>query len=188
MFEKAVKNCMLAKVSLDDIADAEERMGIKFPESLLKFYREYGYGFVNNKRHAINKLLAPGNCADIRLREDAYEEDSFLETIWEDNGMEEWSLIFFETYPGMYIAIGLDDGKIYSPSFGLEEEPIADSLEEFLEEIVEPEYWVDPDCREYTFDDIDDDEDYYDEDEDDYDDEDEDDYDEEDDEDEDGDN
>ena len=176
MFEKAVNNCMLAKVSLDDIADAEERMGIKFPESLLKFYREYGYGFVNNKRHAINKLLAPGNCADIRLREDAYEEDSFLETIWEDNGMEEWSLIFFETYPGMYIAIGLDDGKIYSPSFGLEEEPIADSLEEFLEEIVEPEYWVDPDCREYTFDDIDDDEDYYDE-------EDEDDYDEEDDED-----
>lgn len=164
MFEKAVNNCVLAKVGLDEIADAEKRMGIKFPESLLKFYQEYGYGFVNNKRHAINKLLAPGNCADIRLREDVYEEDEALETIWDDNDMEEWALIFFETYPRMYIAIGLDDGKIYSASFGLEEEPIADSLEEFLEEIAEPEYWVDPDFREYTFDDYDEDEDDYDED------------------------
>lgn len=167
MYEKALSNCVLAKVSMDDITDAEKRMGVKFPESLRKFYQEYGYGFVNNKWRAINKLLAPGNCADIRLREDVYENDDVLDDIWGDCEAEEWTLIFFEVYPQRYLSIGFDDAKIYAVGPGIYEAyPIADSLEEFLERIVNPEYWVDPDYREYCFDDDEDYDDDYDEDED----------------------
>jgi len=167
MFEKAVSNCVLAKVSMDEITEAEKRMGIQFPESLRKFYQEYGYGFVNNKWHSINKLLAPKTCADFRLREDVYKYDYFYEDEWDNTNAEKWSLIFFEYYPQEHLSIGLEDGKIYT--IIPEVTPIADSLEEFLEKIVVPEYWLDPKYRQYA---KYDENENYDEDDEDYDDED----------------
>ena len=135
MFEKAVKNMQLHKVQEAEIQKAEERMKVKFPDDLLHFYREYGYGFVNNELHAVNRLMGPGSCADLRLREDYYECDPDLE-MYEEG--EEDALIFFENGDGIYMSIGFDDGKIY-----YDDEVIADTLEEFLEKIVDPDYWTD---------------------------------------------
>ena len=76
MFENAVKNCELYKLSEDEILNAEQRMGMKFPKDLRNFYKDYGYGFVNNKKRAINRLIGPGGCADIRLPEGVYKFDT----------------------------------------------------------------------------------------------------------------
>lgn len=135
MFEKVKRICKLYPLSENKILDAERRMGIRFPNDLSYFYKEYGYGFVINEKGAINRLIGPGGCADIRLRVDAYEFDPDLEMyeIYEDK-----ALIFFEIDEGLYASIGLDDGKIYYA-----DEVIADSLEEFLEKIVDPDYWND---------------------------------------------
>ena len=54
-------------------------MKINFPKDLLNFYMELGYGFVINTKDAINRLLDPSSCADIRLREDFYAFDPDLE-------------------------------------------------------------------------------------------------------------
>ena len=94
MFEKAVKNMQLFKVRETEIQKAEERMKVRFPDDLLYFYREYGCGFVNNEFHAVNRLMDPGSCALIRLREDYYECDPDLEMYEE---AEETALIFFES-------------------------------------------------------------------------------------------
>ena len=49
---------------------------------------------------------------------------------------EENSLIFFEVNEGVYMSIGLSDGKIY-----FADKSVADSLSDFLQKIVNPDYW-----------------------------------------------
>lgn len=121
------------KVEESEIVEAEKRMGVSFPEDLRKFYKEVGYGFVLNEIRAINRLIDPLGCADIRLREDIYEYDPDLE-IYES--IEEESLIFFEINEGVYASIGLQDGKIY-----MIDEVVAESLLDFLKNIAKPEYF-----------------------------------------------
>lgn len=134
MFEEIKNNCKLYKLSFEDILNAEKRMKIKFPQDLLKFYTELGYGFVENSKHAINRLLDPGSCADIRLREGMYEFDPDLEMYLP---YENKAIIFFEINEGMYASIGINDCKIYFAA-----EIIANSLVEFLEKIINPDYWA----------------------------------------------
>lgn len=122
------------KVHENEIAEAENKMGISFPDDLRNFYKEVGYGFVNSEPGAINRLIGPLGCADIRLREDIYEYDPDLEMyeIYEEN-----SVIFFEVNEGVYMSIGLNDGKIY-----FADKIVAESLLDFLKKIVEPDYWT----------------------------------------------
>jgi hypothetical protein len=121
------------KVEESEIVEAEIRIGVSFREDLRKFYKEVGYGFVNNEIRAIDRLIAPLGCADIRLREDIYEYDPDLE-IYES--IEEESLIFFEINEGVYTSIGLQDGKIY-----MIDKVVAESLLDFLKNIAKPEYF-----------------------------------------------
>lgn len=125
--------CKLYDLSENQVLDAEKRMGIRFPGDLFDFYLEYGYGFVINTKQAINRLMDPQSCADIRLREDIYEFDPDLEMyeIYEDE-----TLLFFEINEGVYASIGMNDGKIY-----FADQVIADSLSDFLKKIVDPDYW-----------------------------------------------
>lgn len=127
------KHCKLYELDEKQISDAEKRMKLSFPKDLHDFYMEYGYGFVINAKRAINRLMDPQSCADIRLREEPYEFDPDLEMYEE---FEDEAVIFFEINEGVYASIGIDDGRIY---FG--DEVIADSLPEFLEKIVDPDYW-----------------------------------------------
>ena len=123
------------KVEPNEIIEAEKRMGITIPHDLRKFYQEVGYGFVKNELSAINRLIDPLGCSDIRMRSDIYEYDPDLEMY---ESYEENSLIFFEVNEGLYVSIGLNDGKIY-----FTDKIIANSLLEFLQKIVNPDYWDD---------------------------------------------
>ena len=88
---------------------------------------------MKNEVGAINRLIDPLGCSDIRMREDIYEYDPDLEMY---ETYEENSLIFFEVNEGAYMSIGLSDGKIY-----FADKVIAESLLEFLQKIVDPDYW-----------------------------------------------
>ena len=121
------------KVEQNEIMEAEKRMGITIPSDLRKFYQEIGYGFVKNEGGAINRLIDPLGCSDIRLREDMYEYDPDLEMY---ETYEEDSLIFFEVNEGVYMSIGLSDGKIYFAN-----KMVAESLLDFIHKIVNPDYW-----------------------------------------------
>lgn len=121
------------KVEQNEIIEAEKRMGITIPYDLRKFYQEVGYGFVKNESGAINRLIDPLGCSDIRMREDMYEYDPDLEMY---ETYEENSLIFFEVNEGVYMSIGLNDGKIY-----FADRVVAESLLDFLQKIVNPDYW-----------------------------------------------
>lgn len=133
MYEKITNIFKAYKIEPDEIADAEKRMGMTFPNDLRNFYKEVGYGFVKNDMGAINRLIDPLGCADIRMREDIYEYDLDLEMY---ETYEENSLIFFEVNEGVYMSIGLSDGKIY-----FADKSVADSLSDFLQKIVNPDYW-----------------------------------------------
>lgn len=133
MYSELEKKFKAYHVEENEIMVAEKRMGITFPDDLRKFYKEVGYGFVNNELGAINRLIDPLGCADIRLREDVYECDPDLEMY---ESFEEDSLIFFEINEGVYASIGLQDGKVY-----MTDEVIALSLLDFLRNIVNPYYF-----------------------------------------------
>ena len=121
------------EVKEKEIIEAERNMKIQFPYDLKKFYLEVGYGFVKNDAGAINRLIDPLGCADIRLRLDVYEYDPDLEMY---ETFEEDKLIFFEVNEGVYMSIGLTDGKVY-----FTDKLIAESLTDFIEKIVNPDYW-----------------------------------------------
>ena len=44
-------------LDLKDVNEAEQRMGVPFPESLKSIYKKYGYGFVMNSEGAIKKYI-----------------------------------------------------------------------------------------------------------------------------------
>ena len=118
----------------DDVKNAEERMNIIFPKDLKKLFSKIGYGFVINSKGAINRLIDPDSCADIRLREDIYEFDPDLELYL---SFEDDKLIFFEVNEGVYISIGINDNKIYYL-----DRVIAENIEEFICKISKnPDYW-----------------------------------------------
>lgn len=70
------------KCNEEAIIQAEKLIGFEFPSELKTIYLKYGYGFVKNKINAINRLISPMGCADIRLREDIYAYDPDLDLIY----------------------------------------------------------------------------------------------------------
>ena len=85
------------RLDMKVVNEAEQRMGFSFPKSLRTVYQKYGYGFVTNTEGAINRLMDPLTCADIRLREDIYECDPDLE-LYESSETDK-ILFFVETVP-----------------------------------------------------------------------------------------
>lgn len=131
---KKIENCFEAyKLDKEEIFKAEQDINIQFPTCLKSFYEEIGYGFVKNEAGAINRLMDPSSCARIRLRVDEYEYDPDLEMY---EIFEKDKLIFFEVNEGIYISIGINDEKIY-----FTDKLIAESLMEFMQNIVNPDYW-----------------------------------------------
>jgi hypothetical protein len=137
MFESIVNNKnSFYKIKKEEIIKAEERMKIKIPLELKKFYEQVGIGFIYSKEKAINRIIAPEECADIRLREDVYEYDPDLE-LYEE--FEEAAMIFFEINEGVYASIELNNNETNKIFFA--DKVIANSLEEFLVKIEDSNYW-----------------------------------------------
>jgi len=138
MFEKIVSNKSNSfyKIDKNEIYEAENRIHIKIPHELKCFYESVGVGFIGSQDGAINRLLSPNTCVDIRLREDIYEYDPDLEMYIE---YEETAMIFFEINEGVYASIELTN-NLQSRIF-FANEIIANSLNEFLEKITDSNYW-----------------------------------------------
>ncbi|USL40246.1 SMI1/KNR4 family protein [Priestia megaterium] len=124
-------------VSEQEILQAEDRMGIRFPNDLRQLYLEVGYGFIKEPSNtAINRIMGPKTVANVKLREGVFEFDSDLEEFDEED-----KLIFFEVNEGVYISLDLKLPN--NPVFYLDT-PTGDSLEDFLKKFInDNEYYID---------------------------------------------
>lgn len=124
------KKHVFYKVRKEDIKKAEERMLLEFPEEMVLFLEEIGYGFFYDKDECFTDvLMKPQDIADFRCAEGNYfysEERDFLKA--ED-------LVFFEVDANCHIYIklsGENKGKVY-----LGRKMIAENFESFILKISE---------------------------------------------------
>lgn len=129
-YQSSNKKHVFYKVSKEDIRKAEQRMSLEFPEEIVCFFEEIGYGFFYDKDECFTDvLMKPESIADFRCAEGNYvyaEDREFLEP--ED-------LVFFEVDSNCHIYIkiwGENKGKIYFGS-----EMIAETFVDFIRKISE---------------------------------------------------
>ncbi|NPC91542.1 SMI1/KNR4 family protein [Bacillus sp. WMMC1349] len=111
----------------EEIKNAEERMGLRFPNELRNFYITIGYGFMHRDlEYQFNRLIDPHSVVDIRLRDDFYEYDPDLE-LYEDDA----KLVFFEIVEGFYLSIDFKEQSGKNAVYFVDT-LICDSFAEFL--------------------------------------------------------
>lgn len=121
------------RLTKQDVVEAEERLGRKFPRELRQFYAQIGYGFLcANDHEMIDRMMDPGSVADFKLGEGIYEFDP------EREGYEENELAFFEASETSFITLQLseEDENGVCPVYYLGNK-IANSLEDFLKKMDE---------------------------------------------------
>ena len=101
--QKKHKN-WFGKITQKEIAEAENKIGFQFPESLKEFWLEIGYGFLrsNIKGESVdsgNLIMSPGMVADTILRDE--EESAILLHVLEDF-LEDGDIPFFDAGNGDY--------------------------------------------------------------------------------------
>ncbi len=114
-------------VKKNSIVEAQKETGVIFPEDLVRFYGEIGYGFLSTTKDNFNRIMGPDSIREFRLREGQFANNPELE-IYADS--ERDKLVFFEVCEGYYLSIGIskrNKGKIYSGK-----KMIAKNFEEFL--------------------------------------------------------
>lgn len=124
------KKHVFYKVKKEDVEAAELNMDIKFPEEIVLFFDEIGYGYFYDKDECFTDvLMKPQDIADFRCGEGNYfysEEREFLKS--ED-------LVFFEVDSNCHIYIklcGENKGNVYLGS-----KKIAESFKHFIQKISE---------------------------------------------------
>ncbi|WP_430481804.1 SMI1/KNR4 family protein [Rossellomorea marisflavi] len=123
-------------VTDDQIREAEKEIDLAFPEELVNFYNEVGYGSMQGSEYNINRLMDPYSVRDFRLRVDDYEFYPDIE-IYDD--YEDNKLIFFEGSESALMSIECN-GKDRSPVYYYYSQ-IAESLEEFLRKIADDDHY-----------------------------------------------
>ncbi|MBC1504512.1 SMI1/KNR4 family protein [Listeria booriae] len=111
------------------ITDAQRDLELIFPQELIDFYSNVGYGFIKGSRQNVNRLMDPLSVRDFRLKQNDFE---FFPDIEVYDDLED-ELIFFEANETAMISIKLvdsDSSPIYYDEF-----KIADSLAEFLQKV-----------------------------------------------------
>lgn len=127
------------KVEENKIKEAESILGFPLPNELKNFYREVGYGFVNDNEYNINRLMDPLSVSDFRLRREEYE---YMPEIDYYDDYKDNKLIFFKNNESTFFSMELKETgkcKIYWL-----DDVIAHSLSEFLVRYQEnPDYFFD---------------------------------------------
>ena len=136
MFEsiKNNPNHTFYPVKPDEIQKAESGMGIIIPEVLTQFYLSVGYGFLETRKHNINRIMGPNSVEEFYLGTGQFQNSEEVE-IFGDYSRDK--LVFFEVNESLFISIGitkLNKGKIY-----YYDEMIADDLNEFFEKYLQNE-------------------------------------------------
>jgi len=119
-------------VNENEIKEVEKELGLKFPEELVNFYIEVGYGFIKGSEFNINRIMDPYSVRDFRLRVNDFE---FYPDIEIYNEFENNKLIFFEGSESALMSIELNENNRSAVYYY--DIQIAASLEEFLRKIEE---------------------------------------------------
>ncbi len=115
-----------------DIEEVEGTLGLKFPFELRKFLLEVGYGFIQGSEYNINRIMGPSSIRDARLKVNDFEFYPDIE-LYED--LEEGKLLFFEANESALLLIEISEEQ--NNAIYYDDIKIADSLEEFLEKVME---------------------------------------------------
>ncbi|MEW4274566.1 MULTISPECIES: SMI1/KNR4 family protein [Priestia] len=115
-----------------DIEEVEGTLGLKFPFELRKFLLEVGYGFIQGYEYNINRIMGPSSIRDARLKVNDFEFYPDIE-LYED--LEEGKLLFFEANESALLLIEISEEQ--NNAIYYDDIKIADSLEEFLEKVME---------------------------------------------------
>ena len=119
-------------ITIEEIKNVENELQLSVPKELKDFYLQVGYGFINGSEFNINRIMDVDSVRDFRLRQGDFE---FYPDIDIYDEFEEDKLIFFEGSESALISIELTENsnsKIFYYDI-----KIADSLQEFLEKILE---------------------------------------------------
>lgn len=119
-------------VDENEISKVEKELELQFPEELVHFYKEIGYGFIKGSEFNFNRIMDPYSIRDFRLRINDFE---FYPDIEIYDEFEDGKLIFFEGNESALMSIELN-GKNKCPVYYYNVQ-IANSLEEFLRLIEE---------------------------------------------------
>ena len=109
------------------IVKAQDELGIIFPNELVDFYNEVGYGFLASKVDNFNRIMDPNSICEFRFRNGQFENYTEL-SIYDD--YEKDKLVFFEICEGCYLSMGFSKkniGNIYDGN-----KKISDNLKQFL--------------------------------------------------------
>ncbi|MGZ0084433.1 SMI1/KNR4 family protein [Caldibacillus thermoamylovorans] len=138
-FIKANKENSFYPVTKEEIEEVEKSLNLKFPNELVKFYLEVGYGFIKGSEFNINRIMDPYSVRDFRLRSNDFE---FYPDIEIYDEFENNKLIFFEASESALMSIELSN-KEENPIYYYDIQ-IATSLAEFLRKIEENDkYYLD---------------------------------------------
>jgi antitoxin YxxD len=122
-----------------DIEEVERTLGLKFPFELRKFLLEVGYGFLRGSEYNINRIMGPSSIRDARLKVNDFEFYPDIE-LYEE--LEEGKLLFFEANESALLLIEISQEQHNAIYY--DDIKIADSLEEFLEKVMEDDnYYID---------------------------------------------
>lgn len=141
MFEFADEKWLFELVTEDDIIQAEEKLGMQFPEQLRTFYLEAGAGYLIDPEEAatdLDRLLSPLEVIQIRNREGEFAQYArYLLKSSTEQREKEGDLIFFQIDHATYLTIASkDSGAIYYNKL-----KIAENLKEFIEKELEDHHY-----------------------------------------------
>ncbi|MGG3193092.1 MULTISPECIES: SMI1/KNR4 family protein [Priestia] len=133
------RNNQFYSVCESDIEGVEGTLGLKLPFELRKFFLEVGYGFLQGSEYNINRIMGPSSIRDARLKVNDFELYPDIE-LYED--LEEDKLLFFEANESALLLIEISEEQ--NNAIYYDDTKIADSLEEFLEKVMEDDnYYID---------------------------------------------
>ena len=130
MFEsiKNNPNNTFYPVNPDAIHKAESDMGIIIPDVLTQFYLSVGYGFLETRKHNINRIMGPNSVEEFFLGTGQFQNSEEVEIF---SHYTNDKLVFFEVHESLFLSMGItkkNKGKIY-----YYDEMIANDLNEFFE-------------------------------------------------------
>ncbi|PJY99705.1 hypothetical protein CPT06_16570 [Bacillus vallismortis] len=138
-FIKSYKENIFYPVNENEILEVENKLGLRLPYDLRQFLLEVGYGFLKKSEYNINRILGPASIRDARLKVNDFEFYPDIE-VYEE--LEEDKVIFFEANESALLLIEL--GNEQNNSIYYDEIKIADSLEDFLKELMKNDkYYID---------------------------------------------
>ena len=100
-------------VKSETIHKAEANMGVIIPETLVGFFLNVGYGFLETHKHNINRIMGPTSIEEFYLGTGQFQNSDEVEIF---GAYTKDKLVFFEVTESLFLSIGTtkaNKGNIY---------------------------------------------------------------------------